>query len=222
MKEAYIKGYMIPNEYKWAYDWFGYDSTCPKDIQAAIETLDQDEDLYVYVGSPGGSVVCGQEIFTMLKKCNATAFIESEACSAASVAIMGAKKVVMSPVGLIMIHNSSAWAGSGDKNDMQKIVGMLSETDKAIASAYADKTGMSEEDLLKLMNDETWLTAKRAVELGFADEIMSGSEKLDLVAAFEQLPVTEEMIAKARAEKEKLELESVKQEVLSDLYLYGI
>lgn len=224
MKQAQIRGYMIPNDIKWVYDWFEIESTCPKDLQSVIDTLDPGEELQVLVNSPGGAVTTGQEIFSLLQRLeNSVAIVDSEACSAASIAIMGAAKVIISPVGMIMIHNCQlgGWI-SGDKNDFEKILNELAETDRAIASAYAYKTGMEMRELLKLMNHETWLSANRAIELGFADEIMQSTSQLQAVAAYEALPVTPEMIEQAKAAKAQLELEAKKQEITDDLWTYGV
>lgn len=225
MKQAHIRGYMIPNDLKWIYDWFEYDSTCPNDIQKVIDTLEPGEELQVNVNSGGGAVSTGQEIFSMLSRLeNTTAIVDSEACSAASVAIMGAKKVIMSPVGMIMIHNASVggWGITGDKNDFEKVMNELTETDKAIAAAYVHKTGRSEREILNLMNKETWLTANKAIELGFADEVMHDTSQLQAINAYEALPVTPEMIERAKAERANKEKEAQKQEILGDLYSYGI
>jgi ATP-dependent protease ClpP protease subunit len=215
MKQASIRGDLISNDYKWIYDWLDYDSTCPNDIQAVMDELEPGEELQILVNSPGGMVTVGQEIFSLLQKCdNSVAIVESQACSAASVAIMGAKKVIISPVGMLMIHNASVGYVSGDKNDMEQMMEALTEVDKAIASAYVYKTGLSEREVLKLMNRETWLTANRAIELGFADEkIESDQSQVQMVAAFEALRVTPEMIEQVKAEKVKKELEEKQAEI---------
>jgi len=231
VKQAQIRGYMIPNDIKWVYDWFEIDATCPRDIQTVIDSLDPGEEIEVLVNSPGGAVTTGQEIFSMLQSCeNSTAIVESEACSAASIAIMGAGRVIISPVGMIMIHNSALNGRiSGDKNDFEKLVGMLTETDRAIASAYTYKTGMDEREILKLMNKETWLSAKQALALGFADEIKEPKHGLQMVAAREALPVTDKMIELAKLQRDQAEakakaeaLEAQKNEILGDLFMYGI
>lgn len=224
MKKAFIKGDIITNEYKWVYDFYEFESTCPKDISDVIESLEDGEELQVEVNSPGGIVTAGQEIYTALLSCpNSTAIITGQACSAASVAIMGADKVLMSPVALIMIHNSSIGGVSGDKRDLKRAVGDLTETDKAIASAYAHKTGYEIKDLLKLMDEETWLTANDAIKYGFADGFYQGQQARAAVASAGSLRVTAGMLEQAKeaikAEKEKAE---IKKKLTDDLFMYGI
>jgi ATP-dependent Clp protease protease subunit len=77
----------------------------------------------------------------------------------------------MSPVAMMMIHNPATIA-MGDVGDMEKAIGMLNEVKESILNAYEDKTGMKRSKLSKMMDDETWFNAKKAVELGFADEIL--------------------------------------------------
>ena len=85
------------------------------------------------------------------------------AASAASVIAMAGDHVEMSPTAQMMIHN--AWTVAiGDSNGMSKASEMLSGTNRGIANAYIAKTGLSEETILNLMNEETWLNAQDAVE----------------------------------------------------------
>lgn len=70
-----------------------------------------------------------------------------------------------------MIHQASVMAG-GNKDDLTHEAAVLDSIDQSIASAYEQKTGMSQDDLLNMMAQETWLTATEAVDKGFADEIM--------------------------------------------------
>ena len=92
-----IKGVIIPNSYKWYYDWFDEDSTCPKDVQNVIDEANG-EDIEVYVNSPGVIIDVGSEIYTMLRSYTGDVkiYIVGEACSAASVIAM-ARYCEMSP-----------------------------------------------------------------------------------------------------------------------------
>ena len=100
-----------------------------------------------------------------------TVKIDGLAASAASVIAMAGDKVIVSPVSMIMIHNPATVA-MGDHNDMTKAIEMLDEVKNSIINAYATKTGLSRNKLSKLMEDETWMDAGKAVELHFADEIL--------------------------------------------------
>ena len=105
-------------------------------------------------------------------KGNVTVKIDGIAASAASVIAMAGNTVLMSPVSTMMIHNPATVA-MGDHNEMQKAIEMLNEVKESIINAYEIKTGLSRAKLSHLMDSETWMNANKAVELGFADGIIS-------------------------------------------------
>ncbi len=127
----------------------------------------------MWINSPGGDCVAAAQIYNMLTAYNGkvTVKIDGIAASAASVIAMAGDTVLVSPVSMLMIHNPAtiAW---GDHADMQKAIDMLSEVKESIINAYVLKTGLSRARLSHLMDAETWMDANKAVELGFADDIM--------------------------------------------------
>ena len=131
-------------------------------------------DITVWINSPGGDCVAAAQIYNMLSnyKGKVTVKIDGIAASAASVIAMAGDTVLVSPVSMLMIHNPAtiAW---GDHAEMQKAMDMLSEVKESIINAYVLKTGLSRPKLSHLMDAETWMDANKAVELGFADEIMT-------------------------------------------------
>lgn len=167
-----VNGVICSNDDKPIYDMFGMESTSPSVISEAIKKADG-KDLEIYINSGGGDLFSGSQIFTELKdyKGNVEVKITGVAASAASIIAMGADKVVMSPTSSLMIHNVSLVAG-GDYNDMQKASDTLKTLNKTVANAYRDRTGLEQDELLELMNKETWLDAYEAKEKGFIDEIM--------------------------------------------------
>lgn len=128
----------------------------------------------VWINSPGGDCVAAAQIYNMLSnyKGKVTVKIDGIAASAASVIAMAGDTVLVSPVSMLMIHNPAtiAW---GDHAEMQKAIDMLSEVKESIINAYVLKTGLSRPKLSHLMDAETWMDANKAVELGFADGIMT-------------------------------------------------
>ena len=114
------------------------------------------------------------QIYNMLSnyKGKVTVKIDGIAASAASVIAMAGDTVLVSPVSMLMIHNPATMAW-GDHAEMQKAMDMLSEVKESIINAYVLKTGLSRPKLSHLMDAETWMDANKAVELGFADEIMT-------------------------------------------------
>lgn len=172
MAKVKIKGSIVSDDVIWIYDLFGIDATSPRTVNKVIDELNG-EDIEVEINSGGGDVFAGSEIYTALKRYpgNVKMDIVGIAASAASVIAMAGDTVRISPTAQIMIHNVSSRA-SGDYRVMQHEADVLENYNKSIANAYILKTGLSQEKLLELMNEETWLNAQQAKELGFVDEVM--------------------------------------------------
>lgn len=134
-------------------------------------------DITVWINSPGGDCVAAAQIYNMLTqyKGNVTVKIDGIAASAASVIAMAGNTVLMSPVSMMMIHNPATFA-FGDHAEMQKAIDMLAEVKESIINAYVIKTGLTRAKLSHLMDAETWMDANKAVELGFADDIITRAE----------------------------------------------
>jgi len=128
----------------------------------------------VWINSPGGDCVAAAQIYNMLTNYNGkvTVKIDGIAASAASVIAMAGSEVYMSPVSMMMIHNPAtiAW---GDHTEFAKAIEMLDEVKESIINAYVLKTGLSRAKLSHLMDSETWMNANKAVELGFADGMLT-------------------------------------------------
>ena len=137
------------------------------------ELMSGNGDVTVWINSPGGDCVAAAQIYNMLKDYNGnvTIKIDGIAASAASVIAMAGSTVLMSPVSMLMIHNPMTVA-MGNAGDMQKAIEMLDEVKESIINAYHLKTGMSRAKISHLMDSETWMNAYKAVELGFADDIL--------------------------------------------------
>lgn len=177
--------------------WFG-DEVTPKLFKS--ELMNCTGDIEVQINSPGGDVVAAAQIYNMLMdfKGNVTVKIDGIAASAASVIAMAGTTVIMSPVSLMMIHNPLTVA-IGDSEEMQKAIDMLSEVKQSIINAYEIKTGMSRLKISNLMDAETWMNAHKAVELGFADEIMyvdNNTSDETVTFAFSRRAVTNALLDK--------------------------
>ena len=140
-------------------------------------------DITVWINSPGGDCIAAAQIYNMLQsyKGKVKVCVDGIAASAASVVMCAGDEVLMSPVSMVMIHNPSTIA-FGDHTEMQKAIDMLGEVKESIINAYVLKTGQSRAKLSHLMESETWMDARKAVELGFADGILkrdAGDEEED-------------------------------------------
>ena len=219
--EIDVRGDIIGNDDKWIYDWLEWDSTCPDDVKSALQTMPAGEKLIVNINSGGGSVMAGQEIYSLLHgRKDVEIHIQSLAGSAASVIAM-ANTCKMSPVATIMIHNVSMSGASGDYHDMQKNAEILKTMNSALAEAYTAKTGKTKDEILKMMDKETWITAGQALEMGFVDEV----EELQtqITNSICGIRLTEEIRQQVTKEKElQNKKEQLKNELLNDLDKYGV
>lgn len=198
-----VKGPIISSSDQWIYDWFGMEATSPKKVSSLIKQA-KGEELEVEINSGGGSVFAGSEIYTALKSYegNVVVKIVGLAASAASVIAMAGNKTMMSPTGQIMIHNASSYA-SGDYREMEKGAEMLKNVNASISNAYRIKTGMSQEELLALMDKETWMTAQQALDNKFVDGIMFEEETQLVASADHTRMLPPEVINKLRNEFKK-------------------
>lgn len=171
-----VKGVIIGNDYKEIYDYYDMESTCPNDVLKALPK--NNGPIEVVINSGGGHIDAGSEIYSIFKeyKGDVTIKILGIAASAASVIAMSGDRVVIAPTANMMIHNVSSIA-QGDYNKMLHQAGVLKEMNRSIANAYILKTGKSEIEILDMMNKETWLSAKSALQDGFVDEIMGVSSE---------------------------------------------
>lgn len=158
--------------------WFDDDVT-PQMFKE--ELMDGSGNITVWINSPGGDCVAAAQIYNMLREYdgNVTVKIDGIAASAASVIAMAGDKVLMSPVSMMMIHNPMTIA-FGDSAEMQKAIDMLAGVKDSIINAYEIKTGLSRVKLAHLMDSETWMDANKAIELGFADEIIQRNGAVDM------------------------------------------
>jgi len=151
--------------------WWG-DEITPKLFKEELNKY-QNQDITVWINSPGGDVIAGSQIYTMLKehKGNVNVNIDGLAASSASFIAMAGDTIKMSPTAMMMIHLPSTmdW---GDKNDFAKAIARLEEVEAAIINAYALKTKLPNEELARMMEEQTWMNAYRAKELGFIDEVL--------------------------------------------------
>ena len=182
------------------------DEITPKQFKS--ELMSGSGDITLWINSPGGDVFAASQIYNMLMdyKENVTVKIDGLAASAASVIAMSGTKVLMSPVSQIMIHNPMTVA-IGNADEMSKAIDMLSEIKESIINAYELKTNLPRDEISKMMDSECWMNARKAVELGFADEIMytekdQNSEKISNSYIFSRMAVTNKLIDKLKSKNQ--------------------
>ena len=175
--------------------WFD-DEISPKQFKE--ELMADSGDISVWINSPGGDCFAAAQIYNMLCEYHGkvTIKIDAIAASAASVIAMAGDSIQVSPVSMLMIHNPATMA-MGDQHEMKKAAAMLSEVKESIINAYEKKTGLARAKISKLMDDETWMNAGKAIELGFADGYIEKSTAAEDVEA-QGMGITNSMLFSSR------------------------
>lgn len=210
MPRIEVRGIIVPNDDKRFYEWFGYEATSPRDVGSVLEEAGG-ETVDVYINSPGGEIASGSEIYSMLREYgNVKIHITGQACSAASVIAMSGW-CEMASTALMMIHCVSTRA-AGNRAEMEHTASVLKAADDAISTAYTAKTGKDRDEILEMMEAETWITAEKAVELGLIDQVMGQEEKEPAQMAAGTMPLlTEEQKEQARCMMEAKERKSIQK-----------
>src|SRR6185312_4465015 len=133
--------------------------------------------------SPGGSVLDGYDIFNSLqaRKGEVTVHVTA-ALSIASIIAMGGSRCLTALASEWMIHRPMAGV-YGNESDLKQSIKMLKSFGSGMADVYAAKTGQDKETILSLMENETWLTGKEAIEMGFADAIDEDADENEVATA---------------------------------------
>lgn len=163
--------------------WWG-DEVTPQAFRDELKQITSNN-LTVQINSVGGDVWAGIAIHDALKELDAevTVKVSGLAASIASVVAMAGDKIVMTPGSTMMIHRASMLA-MGNADDMQKAIDMLETVEDGIVNIYAERTGQTKEAVKEMMDAETWMSAEKAVELGFADEVVKPKKDEKLENAF--------------------------------------
>lgn len=157
--------------------WFG-DEITPAMFRNELSKVSGD--LTVWINSPGGDVFAASQIYTMLRnhKGKVTVKIDGIAASAASVVAMAGDETLITPTGMLMIHNPATIA-MGNKSDMEQAIKLLDEVKEGIINAYEEKSHQSRAKIAHMMDEETWLNAKKALSLGLVDGILFDDKNID-------------------------------------------
>lgn len=170
-KEVYIDG-VISDE-----SWWGDEAT-PQQLREELQAYANGQPLTVVLNSVGGDVFAGLAMYNALRELDSevTIRVDGLAASIASVIAMAGDNIIMSPGSMMMVHRPStiAW---GNADEMQKTIELLQTIEESIFPIYADRTGLSLEQVTELVNAETWMSAEKAVELGFADSLAKSVKK---------------------------------------------
>lgn len=190
-----MKWYEIKNRAEkaeiWIYDQIGEDfwtggGTTAKAFQKELSTVTASQ-IDLHINSPGGEVFDGITIYNLLKQHPATitTYIDGIAASIASVIALVGDKVVMAENALYMMHNPSGMV-VGNADDMRSMADVLDKVRGSMLKVYSGKSGKEDQDIVPLLDAETWMNADEALAAGFIDEIGS---RMDMAACARFIPV---------------------------------
>ena len=198
--------------------WWG-DEVTPQIFRSELNAAEGDVDLWI--NSPGGDCYAAAQIYNMLMeyKGNVNVKIDGIAASAASVVAMAGSTVEISPLGMLMIHNPMT-VSIGDTHEMERTIMFLAEIKESIINAYELKTGLSRAKISRLMDAETWMNAKKAVELGFADSVLYADAQRPLTDTvdgliFSRAAVTNSLLSKFGQGTHNVDAEPLKRRLFS-------
>ena len=205
--EIYIEGAISSEE------WWGDEAT-PSQLREELKSITS-KNITVILNSGGGDVWAGLAMYNALRELDAevTVRVDGLAASIASVIAMAGDKIIMSPGSMMMIHKASAWAG-GDSEDLKKIIEMLETVEESIVPIYADRSGLSREEVQEMMDAETWMSAEEAVDKGFADQV--GTKKTEEPASSFSGVLALSMSATKASAKQALAHKSAANEVIEE------
>lgn len=193
-------------------DFFG-DGITAKRIAGALRNIGNGKDLTVNINSPGGNVFEGIAIYNLLRehKGKVTVKVLGVAASAASFVAMAGDSIEIAKSGFMMVHNTFVGV-VGDRHDMRDVADYLETFDKVLGSIYTDRTGISEKEIGKMMDNETWIGGEEAVKMKFADRLLPADAVRKDASAAVDLSLNaasklDQLLAKAgtsRSERKKL------------------
>lgn len=200
--------------------WWG-DEITPKEFKADLDALGDINTLNIYINSPGGDVFAGQAIHSMLKrhKAHKNVYIDGLAASIASVVVMAGDTIFMPKNAMMMIHNPWTW-GIGNAAEFRKLAEDLDKVRESLIAAYEGRSALTRDEIIEIMDSETWLTADECLEYGFCDVVekekqMAASIDKTLLMGYKNTP--RELLVKPKPDDKKQEL--LKQKISLELEL---
>jgi HK97 family phage major capsid protein/ATP-dependent Clp endopeptidase proteolytic subunit ClpP len=164
------------------YDQIGMsfwgDGVTAKQIKAELDKMEKVSRIVLRVNSPGGDVFEGSAIYDLLSQSETPVdvIVDGICASAAFTVTMAGRKIAIGEAGMMMLHNARGGA-FGEADDMRHTAEILEKINAQMAGIYAKRSGKSVEDVVALMNAETWLNPQEAVEMGFADSVIEAPER---------------------------------------------
>lgn len=194
-----------------SYPWREKD----KDAYGIVKELSELEvdEIDVHINSTGGDVAEGLAIYNILKNSGmkVTTYCDGFACSAASVVFMAGDERIMNEASLLLIHNAWTYA-KGNAAEFRKQAEDLDKITQASVKSYMRHVNISEEEVKKMMNEETWISAEDAKTMGFATKVLEEKAEEANQSAMENIRKKLLMtVAPAQLEVIKVEIPTAKE-----------
>lgn len=170
--ELRVEGEIVSDDDAWIYEWFGIPAATRNAFRQELSQY-AGKNITVWIDSWGGDVFAAAGIYNALKehKGKVTVKVDGKAVSAASVIAMSGDEIYMSPVSIMMIHNP--WSRAvGEAKDMRHAADVLDVVKDTIMNAYQARTGLDRDEISQMMDEETWMSAQKAMSAGFVDGVL--------------------------------------------------
>lgn len=177
--ELRIEGEIVSDDDAWIYEWFDIQHASPNAFRKALAEH-KGKNITVWVDSWGGDVFAGIGIYNALKEHRGKKItkIDGKAVSAGSIIAMAGDEILMSPGSMLMIHNVWGWA-VGEAKDLRHQADVYDEIKEGLVNIYQSRTGLSRNKISRMMDEETWLSARKAIADGFADGMLYAEPQTD-------------------------------------------
>ena len=184
--------------------WEEYGEMSSNILSKQLEAMGDVNEIHVFLNSYGGEVAEGLAIYNALRrhKAKVVTYCDGFACSIASVIFMAGDERVMNESSLLMIHNAWTYA-SGNSAELRKIAEDMDKITQASVEAYKAHSVLSEKQIKKMMDAETWILPSEALEYGFATKVDKTENKNANQSAFKQLLNIINVYQKAKSEEEE-------------------
>lgn len=174
-----------------------------RDFIASVDALGDVDEINVRINSRGGEMDHALSIFNYLKthKARVNVRVDGVAMSSGSIIAMAGDEIVMPANAIMMVHNPWTYI-SGNAKQLRKEADNLETFEQALVATYTARTGKSEDEIKSLLDDDTYMTAAEAVEMGFADRVESIGKRTSAMAFASALGIPADVLAKVRAAEE--------------------
>lgn len=186
--EAEVELYGVISEYSW-YE----DDITPKMFKDELYKVGKNGPITIRINSGGGDVIAASMMRAIIQDYpgEKTARIDGLAASAAVVVALAADTIKIQDTAYMMIHDPAVvvFLAYLDIKTLDGLSAFLKTIRKGILDTYAIRTGISDDRLKRMMEDETWMSANDAVELGFADEVITGKPAANIQDGIKNLSI---------------------------------